>query len=261
MSTYNNILANFQALGFSNSSVTAIFKKLAEAIGIPIDNTLQEIANSEIRINSAITNMRYGKSGYYQTAALAFQNGDNLTPDLTPDPVTGIISFNQIYAVIDSTKQIVKQAAFSDVDGSLFIKIAKANGSDLQQLTSGEFAAFNSYFDNFEIPGLPVTRINAAANVLSFSATATYSATFNKALLIANLTTALNTFKQSFQFDGGFFTGDLQDYIKVNVPGIRDFYVFDTNVDGLTFSGYSLLTSGYFNYISTILDQITYTAI
>ena len=52
MTTYNQILANLTALGFSNDSIAALFKKVAEAISIPVDNTLTELQNSESIINS-----------------------------------------------------------------------------------------------------------------------------------------------------------------------------------------------------------------
>ena len=253
MSTYNDILANFQALGFSSSSITAIFKKQAEAIAIPIDNTLTEIANSEAIINKAISDQRYGKSGYYTEAALAFQTGD----DLVIDPVT----LDEVYLIIDPTKQIVKQAAFSDFEGSLALKIAASNGTDLIALTTEQLNAFISYFTAYEIPGLPLNIISENANVLNFNSVATYYATYDLTALKVNIELWLNNFKQSFEFNGIFFSGDLQDYLKSNVPGLRDFFISGTTVDGNTFSGSISLDSGYFNYISTILDQITYVAI
>lgn len=253
MSTYNDILANFESLGYSSASDTAIFKKQAEAIAIPIDNTLTEIANSEAIINTAISDQRYGKSGYYTAAALAFQYGDNLVID----PVT----LNEVYLIIDTTKQVVKQAAFADFEGSLSLKIAASNGVDLIALTTDQLSAFVNYFTAFEIPGLPLNIISENANILNFNAAATYYATYDFNLLKTNIETWLNNFKQSFEFNGIFFSGDLQDYLKANVPGLRDFFINNTLIDGIPFSGSKSLDSGYFNYISTILDQITYVAI
>eukprot|EP01037_Dinobryon_pediforme_P011474 gene11474-11570_t len=42
--------------------------------------------------------------------------------------------------------------------------------------------------------------------------------------------------------------GELQDYIKQNVPGVKDYYIYNTTIDGLPFNGFTDLSSGYFNY-------------
>ena len=255
MTTYNQIIANLTALGFDNSSISALFKKIAEAVSIPVDNTLTEIANSQSIINSIITNQRFGNSGYYTSAALAFQYGDNLIID----PVT----LNNVYAVIDPTKQIIKQAAFENLDGDLFLKIATQDPTTLQleQLTSTQLTAFNSYFVTFEIPGIPLTIVAAAANVLNLSAVVTYYSTYDLNTLKTNIANAMTAFKSIFPFNGEFFNGDLQDYIKQNVPGIRDFFISNTFIDGVSFVGSASLTSGYFNFISSVLDQLSYVAI
>ena len=255
MTTYQQILANFQALGYSSDSVTAIFKKQAEAISITVDNTKTEILNSETIINNIITLQRYGKAGYYTGKALAFQYGDSLTVD----PVT----LDDIYLTIDTTKQIIKQAAFEDITGSLFLKVATQDiiSGDLIALTTDQFNAFSSYFTTFQIPGLPVSIISNSANLLNFNTICTYYATFDLPSLKTNIQNAMTLFRQSFQFNGEFFNGDLSDYIKQNVPGVRDFYLSNTAIDSVPFSGSKSLDAGYFNYISTIFDQITYTAI
>lgn len=257
--TEDQILSNLQALGFDNPSDVALFKKVAEAAAGPIDTTLQEFANSENRILNTITIQRYGKSGYYQAVALAFQFGD----DLVEDPVT----HDPVYAVIDTSKQIVAQAAFEEIkDGNnsqLFLKVAALDTvtGNLVQLDPGQFAAFEAYFNNFEVPGLPVTLINAVANILSFSSNASYSPTYDLSGIQSNVSNALVKFKQTFEFNGLLFVGDLQDYIKANVPGIRDFFVFNTSIDNVAFNGSISLTSGYFNFIATILDNITYKSV
>ena len=255
MTTYNQILANLTALGFSNDSIAALFKKVAEAISIPVDNTLTELQNSESIINSIITNQRFGNSGYYTTAALAFQYGD----DLIVDPVT----LNDVYAVIDPTKQIIKQAAFENLDGDLFLKIATQDPTTLQleQLTSDQLAAFMSYFVTFEIPGIPLTIVASPANILNFSAVVTFYSTYDLNTLKTNISNSMTSFKSIFPFNGEFFNGDLSNYLKQNVPGIRDFFISNTLIDGVAFTGSVSLTSGYFNYISTILDQLIYVAI
>lgn len=258
-STVETILANLNGLAFNNPSLTALFKKIAQAVGIPIDATITEFANSENRIMNIIQSQRYGKGGYYTTSAKAFQYGDNLIIDPTTK--------NYIYATITPTKQIVAQAAFEEIksgnSSSLFLKIAAldAVSGNLIKLSVPQLAAFINYYVIFELPGLPISIINVDANVLNFKSTCTYFATYDFSALSINLAAALTLFKQTFDFNGEFFAGDLQDYIKSNVPGIRDFYLYNTTIDNSPFGGSQTLNSGYFNYDTTILTSINYAAI
>lgn len=252
MATFDTILANLVAMGFDNPSDAAIYKKIAEAFGVVIDSTITEINNSETNIFNIINTQRYGKSGYYTGKALAFQYGD----DLITDPVT----LDYIYAVIDTTKQIVKQAAFEDISSQLFLKIATIDAISglLIPLTTAQYNAFVNYFTVFEVPGLPVTFINLPANILYFNAICTYYATYDLPTLQTNFATALNTFRNSFTFNGVFYDGDLEQYIKNNVPGIRDFFINNTLIDSAPFNGSISLPSGYFNYVNNITSLITY---
>lgn len=255
MATMDTIKANLIAMGFSNTSAAAIYNKIAEACGLVIDSTITEINNSETEIFNIINTQRYGKSGYYTGKALAFQYGDNLVIDPT--------TFDYIYSVIDPTKQIVKQAAFEDQSSRLFLKIATLNTLTglLEPLTTAQYNAFVAYFNVFQIPGLPITFINTPGNILYFNSIATYFATYDLPTLQTNLANAMNAFRNSFTFNGVFYAGDLEAYVKNNVPGIRDFFVNNTLLDGIPFSGSKALPSGYFNYVSNILSLITYSAV
>ena len=101
---------------------------------------------------------------------------------------------------------------------------------------------------NFEIAGLPVNYISANANVLYFVASCTYYSSFDLPTLTANINTYLTLFMNSFAFNGTFFTGDLETYIQANVAGVRNFYLSQTQIDGVSFTGSVNLSAGYFNY-------------
>lgn len=258
MATIDIIKSSLVALGFVNPSDAAIYNKIAQGVGIPVDNTVQEFANSEARIQNIISTQRYGKDGYYVTAAKAFQYGD----DLIVDPVTG----DDVYAVINPLNQIISQAAFENLNGQLFLKVATVDATtgDLMALTTPQKAAFDDYYVNFEIPGLNVTKVSLPPNLLSFQALVTYFKTYNLTNLQTNLKAALTSFRQAFAFDGLFFQGDLSAYLKAQVPGIRDVYVKNTTLDGKAFAGEVSLPSGYFNFpppYDTFLNNITYAAI
>ena len=252
--TTDEISANLIELGFTNTSALALYNKIAQSIGIVIDNTITEMANSEANILADITSKNYGKAGYYTAAALAFQLGYNLSQDAYGNPV---------YTVIDTTAQIISQAAFENLNGNLFLKVATLNAGTglLQALTNAELIAFQNYFVSFEIPGLPVTIISLPPNILNFTAAATVYATYDFTLLQANLLAALTAFQNSFAFDGIFYTDDLSSYLKTNVPGIRDFYISNTTIDGASFSGSIGLQAGYFDFMTNIIANINFTTI
>ena len=263
MSTETTIAAYLQNLGFDDPATLALFDVVGRGIGIPIDNTLTEFSNNQAAILSTITQKNYGKAGYYEAAAKAFQLGD----DLIVDPATG----DNVYAVIDASKQIITQAAFEELaqgqNVQLFLKIAKTDSVSglLVPLAGDELAEFTPYFTTFQLPGLRVTIINNTANILGFNGNLTYYKTYNLNTLQANLLAALTGFQQNFAFDGEFFNGDLSDYVKQTVPGVRDFFLSGTTLDGVAFSGATILGSGYFNYLPAILANIatyfTYTPI
>jgi len=235
------INSNLIALGFNNPSQTGIFEKVSEALGNVIDTTLTEFTNTEATIVSTITAKNYGKAGYYTGYALAFQYGDSLSIDANG---------NYYYATIDTTKQIVKQAAFTaSTSGDLFLKVASIDitGTTIP-LTLSQYNAFVAYMKNFEIPGLPVNYISANANVLYFVANCTYYSSFDLPTLQNNISTYLTLFMNSFAFNGTFYVDDLSNYIKTNLAGVRDFFISQTQLDGVPFSGSAVLSAGYFNY-------------
>lgn len=257
--TRDTILANLVALDLNNPSDAAIENKIADAIGIPVDNTITEMTNSENRILAIITAKNYGKSGYYTDAALAFQEGDNLVVD--PD------TLELVYATIDPEARIINQAAFEEIvsgnSAQLFLKVATVDPITgfLKQLDTVQLPAFINYFVNFELPGLPITIISNPPNIINFQANITYFATYDLTALKAAIATAMTIFVQSFKFNGEFFNGDLSDFLKAQVPGIRDAYFFNTTIDGTPFSGSQTLPAGYFNYDPNISTNLNFIAI
>lgn len=268
MSTRDTINGNLGVLGFDNTSAVAITTKIADAIAPIIDNTITEINNSETIIKDLlISQYGYLKALYYTQNALAFQYGDNLVINTEINPVTGAPYLNLIYPVIDTTKQIVKQAAFQSVaagnSNQLFIKIATIDTITglLIPLSSPQLADFTAYMSNFEAPGLPLNIINQAGNILNFNAICSYYSAYNLSIIQQGVSDALISFQDNFSFNGEFFTGELQTYIQQQVPGIRDIYIYNTTLDGVPFAGSSSLSSGYFNYATNITDNISYTAV
>lgn len=255
MSTQSTILNNLDSLGFDTTSSAALVPQIAQGVGEAIDDTLTEFTNTKNSILSIINDQKFGKAGYYVSSAKAFQYGDNLIIDST--------TLNLVYATIDTTKQIISQAAFGEnvtgASSQLYLKIATLNPLTgvLGPLNSPQLAAFTTYFLNFTIPGLPVSIINLPANILSFQGVLTYYSTYDLSTLKTLLSAALIKFRNSFNFNGTFYTGDLEDYIKANVPGVRNFFLYGTSIDNIPFQGSTVLQAGYFDFLAIILQSIT----
>lgn len=262
--TQTQILSNLQALGFNTTTAAAMMLNISQGVGLCVDNTITEIANSQNYITQTLTDKQYGGASYYTTWAKAFQLGYNLSIN----PTTG----NYYYATIDTSAQIIAQAAFGVTSAGLYLKVAGINSTtnQLQQIPTAQLASFQNYFNIAEIPGLPVSIINSQPDQLTFSATCTFYNTYDLSIIQTNLQAALTAFQNTFNFNGEFFAGDLADYIKGNtvattgfagVPGVRDFYVYNTILDGISFAGYQLLNAGYFNFVSGVINNVSYNSV
>jgi len=247
MAAFDTIIGYIQAAmpELDSQSVSAFVTKLTEAIGKAIDNTEAEFVNTETIITQTITNKNYGHDEYYTDNALAYQEGDDLSKD----------SFgNFYYAVIDSSKQIIAQAAFEAIttgsSTALVLKVATLNQSTglLEALTLSQLTAFKSYFLNFEIPGLPISIISNDANVIDFNAAITYDKAYDLTTIQNNVASALLNFRDNFTFNGKFYNYYLENYLVSNVPGVKAVYLSGTTIDGVGFSGYTSLSAGYFDY-------------
>lgn len=261
MATFDDIMTNIANAvpELTNSSQMAIFYKIAQAVAISVDNTKTEIETTKSIIDNIIGLQRYGRSGYYTDKAKAFQYGDSLIED----PV----SHESIYATIDTTKQIVKQAAFEAANSGgaqiLTLKVAKLdeNTNKLAPLDSTEKTSFDSYFTTFEIPGLPVTKVSLPANVFSFTAIVSYYSTYDYNSIITSVNAALYAFRDDYAFDGTLYVNDLETYIKNNVPGIRNISLNNTLIDSVSFLGSIRLSAGYFDFAANIENNLIYVSV
>ena len=248
MSTFSTIISYIKASmpELNSGSVAAIINKIAEAVGQAIDNTLTELNNTYTLITNIIVNKNFGHTQYYTDYALMYQEG----VDLIIDSVTKKL----YYATIDTNKQIIKQAAFEEVvtgnSASLVLKVAYTDPDTglLAKLPTDKKTAFDSYFSNFEIPGLPVAKISNDPNILTFDALITYDKNFDLTTIQNNWATALISLRDTFQFNGVFYNYYFENYIVTNIPGVLSVYLSNTKIDTVAFNGSTKLSAGYFNY-------------
>ena len=265
MSVYSQIISNIKAVFSStdlNTSKVALFEKIANSISPVIDNTLSELANTQSNIENIIGQKQIGRSGYYTSLAILFEYDltNNQGVDLIIDPVTK----QNVYENPDISKQIIKIAIFDE--NSLVLKVAYLNPNTglLDALPTTPYnikQLFDNYFQSVaEIPGINIVKVSDPPNKFSFVGNVTYFSTYDLISLQTNVINAVLAFRDSNPaINGIFYINDLADYVKANVPGIRNFAISDTQLDGIPFStGSIVLLSGYFNYISNIQNNLNY---
>ena len=273
MSAYNDTLSNIKVAVPELSDPTNLnasqadpLIKIASAIAPTIDATIAEINNTIKIITDIAGNLGYGKPGYYIKKALEYQYDANGQIQLMTDPE----SFDVYYSTIDTAKQIIKQAAYVreiTQDGNFYINSIKVAKKDqdgiLAALSLAELADFKTYFANFDPPGTKIKVYSNDANKLTFSANVTYILGYSLESIKVGISTQLETFRDTFAFNGIFFTNDLCTFIKNNVPGVRNMSLSGCRIDNINIdvAGESLLSSGYFNYENIDVKNFIYDSI
>lgn len=252
LTNIKNAIANLM-----NNSITAIFNKLAEALGMTIDNTIAELSNTQNIINANIAANNYGKVGYYVNAALAYEDGI----DMIIDPVTG----NMIYSPVDTSKQTIAQAAFEPDTLTLKVAYVDPATNQLAALPSDMLTRFISYFNEasnggISIPGIPLNFVSNPPNKFTCNFTITYYGSYSLTNIQNNVVNALTSFQDSFSYNGELFIDILGDYIKQNVPGIKSVNITNMQIDDVDFSGSIKLIAGYFYFDASIITSLNTTA-
>lgn len=243
----------------NNTSNTAIWSRMADVVGHVNDVTLLEGNRTQIRVENAARNLRTTNKQYYIEIALAFQFGDDLV-------IIDEETQREGYAVVDPTKQIIKQVSVS-TPSPAYIKMTvattDANGN-LIPLTAEQLTDFRGYLARMTTAGIIVTTTSSPADVFM---TDKLYVTYRSDYSLTNIQTALRTTLQNFQLilntDSPLYVNDIENALR-EIPGIRDAY-FDnprvtyTDIMGVLQTEYAVdgvipLNAGYFNFDANIYD-------
>jgi len=167
--------------------------------------------------------------------------------------------------VVDATKRIISNVSVKETtEGNVVIKVAKQNSSaQLIALTSEELLALNQYLTKIKYAGTRLSATSVNADVIKYTITVYYDASYNLTALQAAVTAAIANFKTQLPFDGLFRSTQFVQAITA-VTGVST--VKTTLLQGKSASGsyagidptYELV-AGYFNY--DVASAITYTAL
>ncbi len=259
MASFSQIMSYINASlpNLNSRSISGIYIKIAEAISYVIDNTLTELKNTQTIIEDTISSKNFGHANYYVDNAKAYQVGEDL--------VINADTLEYYYPVIDPTKQLIAQAAFTEeVSGnlvSLILKVAKLDTNvqpnELAPLIDpAEMLPFKNYFYNFQIPGIPVSIISLPANELAIEAIIDYDRNYNIENIKAKVDELLITYKNTYPFNGVFYTYQLENYIVTNTSGLVAMSILSSKLDNVYFNDSTKLNAGYFTYGTNTLTYV-----
>lgn len=161
---------------------------------------------------------------WYKSKAYKFQYGDNLID-------------NDEYAVIDESKQIIKQVAIVEGDRKIIIKVATLDGDQLVKIDDiNKINAFSEFMNKIKDAGTVLEIINEDADKLRVQLEFYYDALvidadgkeINTGVAVVEL--AIKQYLNSIEFNGEFDVNKMNDYIqqavgykslKVNYVGFK----------------------------------------
>ena len=209
------------------------------SIAIWVHENLWDLFKAEIDVK--IAEAIPGTARWLRNQALLFQYGDIL-----------VWSNNKYqYALIDSTKQIVKRCAVVDAGGILYIKVAKLVDNIPEKLSSAELLAFTEYINKIKFAGTICSIINIDADLLKLNFTINYDPLVLKANgeLINSETTiypvedAINNYIAGIEWNGTFNITKCIDAIQ-SVVGVVDPIL--TSGEGKAYNGaYAAINQNY----------------
>lgn len=246
----DQIINNIQSFfAFANESASALWKRFAIFMSDLVDIVNLDMSDTISIIENAALNHRVLNQGYYIDVALSYQEGDSL---IEIDP--NIHKFG--YAVIDTTKQIIKQASISIENDSITLNVATTdNSGNLTPLTESQLNSFKSYYDNFTAYGIPVIIKSLEANPIMLISggvsTISYDSVYSLSEIILSVKNKLLDIQHNAILGKDYFVNDIERQLQ-EIPGVRNAYLGTVQVytggELKYFSNQLKFDSGYFNF-------------
>lgn len=210
----NDSFTNLRTELSSNSKV-AIWRLWAYLVALAIHT--HEVLQDEFKaeVEQLVAASPAGTLPWYRDQVLKFQLGDSLQ----------FIDERFQYAEIDSTKQIVKLCAVSDLpNGNVVIKVAKLTNGLPAPLSTTEKSGLEAYLQKIKFAGTSFLIISENADKLKLQASVYYDGLFNLSDLKTRIEGAIQHYLQNLTFDGVFKVNSLIDSVQA-VEGVTDFTI------------------------------------
>ena len=163
-------------------------------------------------VDERVNEDRYGRKGWYEKTAKAFQMGYPLNEE------TG-----KYDTVVEENNEalIVKHASACSNGFGVKLKVAKGETGSLSPLEPSELTAFETYINRLKPAGVPVTVVNRSADLLALDMTVYYDPlVFAEASALQKVKETVTTYLQSIEFNGEFAVMTMVDRLQT-VAGIN----------------------------------------
>jgi len=167
----------------------------------------------QIYIESVFAKNQHGTLTWWITELKKFQYNDQL------EFIGGVFK----YALIDVSKQIIKQVAVETLNKVLVFKVVKINSSGiLTPLSGAELVSFLNYCNRIKFPGTFIQAISTPADNLKLSFKIYYDALLDKSAIEKEIRTTVESYVKNIVFNGKFIPTKLVDEIQkitgVDIP-------------------------------------------
>lgn len=244
----------------ANTSAASLWMRIVDILYNILNIINTEINNSQTQVVSSARNLRVMRKDYYIDKAISFQYGDNL---VYLDNDTKQLGYNPIV----ESNRIIKQATISVQENGLLLNVASSDSNgDLRALSTDEYNAFVSYYDNWVPLGFNVVIQSRQPDILLFpqGMTIYYLSDTSLTNIKNDVEQMKQTIQQNIVLGAPLFINDLEfDFQQID--GVESVYIPEVNSksdQGITCpssNGRIYLSAGYFNFNETI--NITYVAV
>lgn len=258
LDTTKSFEEQFSLVSFENTifEIFAIVLFLFEKI---FDQHKKEVAE-------ALSEQKPHTARWYRNKALAFQYGFDLIPDTDKFNNTG-----KTEDEIENCK-IVKYSAVteSETESRLIVKIATEQGGELQPITAGQKASFESYMNEIKDAGVRITVISYPADKLRLGFKVVRNSLVldeqgNNILTGTNpVQEAIGNYLKNLPFNGELSLMRLIDAIQ-QVEGVEDLALLEASssyFDGDNYTNYESIAikriakSGYFKIENLNIEYV-----
>lgn len=165
-------------------------------------------------VDNIVDNERYGRKGWYEKTAKAFQYRDGTDFELDLD--TGLYTIEA-----EEADMIVKHASAESGNGfGVKLKVAKDSNGELAPLSADELAAFTTYINRLKPAGVPVTVVSRNPDRLALKLAVWYDPlVFSETTAEQKVKETIAGYLKSIEFNGEFVTMTMVDWLQA-VPGL-----------------------------------------
>lgn len=144
----------------NSTSKVAVYNLFAYIVAV-VMWTLENLFDlHSAEVDTKIATLKPHSRKWYREMALTFQYGQSLVPDTGEYDNTGLTA-QQL-----EQRKIIRQAAVTEIDGRLRIKVAKEVAGEFTELDNQELAAFKEFIDQKKDAGVRINTDSLPADLL-----------------------------------------------------------------------------------------------